>query len=123
MGATFLAAGEAKAEDVVATTRRGVYVRRMSSGRTDPATGAATFRVTDADAIDHGRLSCPVRPFLMTVTPSQAGLSIDAIASEIAFDTCIGSCLRAGQPLSTSVGAPTFRLGSIRVGPAEDGRP
>jgi TldD protein len=123
MGATFLAAGEAKAEDVVATTRRGVYVRRMSSGRTDPATGAATFRVTDADAIDHGRLSCPVRPFLMTVTPSQAGLSIDAIASEIAFDTCIGSCLRAGQPLSTSVGAPTFRLGSIRVVPAEDGRP
>lgn len=123
MGATFLVAGGWDAGDIVGSTRRGVYVRRMSSGRSDPSTGTATFRVTDADAIDHGHLSYPVRPFLMTVTPAQGGLAIDAIASEIVFDTCIGSCLRAGQPLATSVGAPTFRLGSIRIVPAEDERP
>jgi len=123
MGATFLAAGGASPADVVSTTRKGVYVRRMSSGRSDPATGVSTFRVTDADAIDHGRLSHPVQPFLMTVIPSRIGLSIDAIASEIAFDACIGSCLRAGQPLSTSVGAPTFRLGSIQIEPARDPGP
>lgn len=123
MGATFLAAGAATEEEAVAITRTGVYVRRMSSGRCDPATGTATFRVTDADAIDHGRLSHAVRPFLMTVTPSRIGLSIDAIASEIAFDACIGSCLRAGQPLSTSVGAPTFRLGSIRIAPVPEAGP
>jgi TldD protein len=123
MGATFLAAGAWDARDVVASTERGVYVRRMSSGRSDPATGTATFRVTDADSIDRGRLSRPVRPFLMTVTPGPAGLSIDGIATEVVFDTCIGSCLRAGQPLSTSVGAPTFRLGSIRIVPAEEEAP
>ncbi len=121
MGATFLAGGGSTGSDVVASTRKGIYVRRMSSGRSDPSSGKATFRVTDADAIDHGRISHPVRPFLLTVTARETGLAIDAIASDVAFDTCIGSCLRAGQPLSTSVGAPTFRLGSIRVVPAEDG--
>ena len=84
-----------------------VYLARLATG--------AVFRVTDADAVNHGLRTHPIRPFLLTVSVAEAPLAIDSISSEIVFDPCIGSCLRAGQPLATSVGAPTFRLGGIRV--------
>jgi hypothetical protein len=37
--------------------------------------------------------------------------SLDAIADDLAFDTCVGTCVRDGQAMATSVGAPTCRIG------------
>jgi hypothetical protein len=40
---------------------------------------------------------------------------VSHIARDVAFDTCVGTCLRDGQPLATSVGAPTFCIGMATV--------
>jgi hypothetical protein len=49
--------------------------------------------------------------------------TLDRIGDDIAFDTTVGWCVRDGQPLATSVGAPTLRLGLTTVaGPKEAGR-
>lgn len=115
MGATFLTAGSVSPADTIAEVRRGLYVRRMSGATCEPARGRAIFRVTEAEAIEQGRRSHPVQPFLLEVEGPRSLPTIDAIASDLSFDACIGTCQRLGQPLSTSVGAPTFRLRLIRV--------
>jgi TldD protein len=115
MGCTFLAPGRLEPEEVLDGIATGIYVRRMTSASTDTLSGAARFLVTDADSIDHGRLGQPLRPFLLELRASHALPSIDRIGRDLAFDTCIGSCVRDGQPLATSVGAPTFRIGVARV--------
>jgi TldD protein len=71
--------------------------------------------VTDSDLIVDGRLDVPIAPFVMEVRGVDMWRSIDRIGSDLAFDTCIGSCVRDGQPLAVSVGAPTIRLGVITV--------
>jgi hypothetical protein len=115
MGATFLAGGTSADEEPVAATSRGVFIRRMSAGRTHRAKGMAVFRVTDAEAIDKGRRTYPVHPFLLVVSVDRPPMDIDCIGKELGFDSNLGSCHRAGQTLSTSVGAPTFRLRSIAI--------
>ena len=114
MGCTFLGAGSLAADDVLAGTT-GIYVRRMESAHTDPVTGQATFRVTDAEALQDGKCAGPLRPHMLRVEGSRVLSSMDRIASDLAFDTCIGSCHREGQALSTSVGAPTFRIDMVKV--------
>ena len=114
MGCTFLGAGPLPADEVLDGTT-GIYVRRMESAHTDPASGRATFRVTDADALRDGRCVGPLRPHLLRVEGSRALSSLDRVANDLAFDTCIGSCHRDGQALSISVGAPTFRIGVVTV--------
>jgi len=109
MGCTFLSAGRGRAEDLLAGTREGVLVRRMEGAWADPRRGVATFRVTDADAIEQGRRSGPLEPFLMIVDTRATLSTIDAVADDLSFDVCVGTCVREGQPLATSVGAPTFR--------------
>jgi len=115
MGCTFLAAGSDRADDLISDTPGGLYIRRLESAVVDPIAGTATFVVSDADEITAGRLGRPLVPLVIAVDTVTTLLSIDRIADDLAFDTCVGACLREGQPLVTSVGAPTFRIGLIRV--------
>lgn len=115
MGCTFLAPGPLTALEVEGSVRHGVYVRRMESATTDPARGEATFRVTDADRIQEGRIEAPLGPFLLRVRLPDALTTIDLVADDLEFDRCIGACIRDGQPLATSVGGPTCRLGVATI--------
>jgi TldD protein len=115
MGCTFLAPGRLEPEEVLEGISSGIYVRRMESASTDSLSGNARFIVTDADGIDQGRPGQPLQPFLLELRASTALPSLDRIGNDLAFDTCVGSCLRDGQPLATSVGAPTFRIGVATV--------
>ncbi len=115
LGCTFLAPGRLAPEEVLEGMSSGIYVRRMEAASADPALGSAMFRVTDADRIHHGHLDAPLGPMLLWVFTMQALASLDRIASDLSFDTCIGSCVRDGQALATSVGAPTFRIGLTKV--------
>ncbi len=115
MGCTFLAAGRYAPGDALEGIDDGVYVRRMEAASTDTLTGAATFRVSDADRIRHGRIVAPLAPHIIHIDGQAALASVERVAGDLEFDTCIGSCLHHGQPLSVSVGAPTFRIGSTVV--------
>ena len=115
MGCTFIAAGRLAPEEVVEGIGEGTYVRRMEAANVDPRSGRATFRVTDADRIREGRLAEPLRPHLIAVEGTGLLQGIDRIASDLSFDTCIGSCHRDGQTIAVSVGAPTIRIGLVKV--------
>jgi predicted Zn-dependent protease len=115
MGCTFVAAGRFRPEQVVEGIADGVYVRRMEAASTDPRSGAAVFRVTDADRIRNGKLDVPLRQHILHVEARETLLGIDRIGTDLTFDPCIGSCVRDGQPLSISVGAPTIRIGMVNV--------
>jgi len=112
MGCTFVAAGRRHPDEVIEGIESGIYVRRMEAARTDPRTGRAVFRVTDADRIHRGRLDGALAAHLLIVEGRAALRSIGRVAADLAFDRCPGSCLREGQALAVGVGAPTFRLGS-----------
>lgn len=108
MGCTFLAAGSLSPEEVIEGIDRGIFVRRLESASTNPITGRAVFRVMDADLVTAGRADRPLHPFLLAVDGLAALGSIERVASDLAFDSCIGACVRDGQTIATSVGAPTF---------------
>jgi predicted Zn-dependent protease len=115
MGCTFLASGRFEAEEALEKIENGIYVRRMEAASTDTRSGQAVFRVTDADRILDGRLDRPLSPHLMFVDAAEALSSVERVANDLEFDVCVGSCLHHGQPLSISVGGPTFRIGLTPV--------
>lgn len=115
MGCTFLAPGTDDPAGIVTETQSGIYVRRVNAGHTDPIKGRATFVVTDADLIESGCTEVPLDPFVMDVRGLDLWQTMDRVGSDLTFDACIGSCVRDGQPLAVSVGAPTIRIGVITV--------
>ena len=115
MGCTFIERGPSHPEEIVRETARGIFVRRLVAAHADPREGRATFIVTDSDRIEAGRVARPLRPFVVELDTIDTLASIDRVGDDLVFDTCVGSCVRAGQPLAVSVGAPTVRLGLIKV--------
>jgi predicted Zn-dependent protease len=115
MGCTFIEPGGDDPEDVLRETRAGVYIRRLTAGHTDPLSGWASFLVTDADRIVDGRLAEPLDVFVLELDGRESWRSIDRVGHDLVFDRCVGSCMRDGQPLAVSVGAPTIRIGVARV--------
>jgi TldD protein len=115
MGCTFVAAGRWSAEEILYSVDDGVYIRRMEAANVDPSTGRAVFRVTDSDRIVGGKLDAPLHPHLLVVEGRNALAGMDRVADDLAFDTCVGSCIRDGQALAMSVGAPTICAGRTRV--------
>ena len=114
MGATFLSPGRLHPDEVPLGVARGLYVRRMESAATHPAEGTATFHVTDADMLIAGRIEVALEPFLMHIALEDL-VTLDRIGDDLAFDACVGVCVREGQALASTVGAPTFRLGLVTV--------
>jgi TldD protein len=115
MGCTFIQSGSDDPADILSGTRSGVFIRRLASGHTDPISGRASFLINDADRIVEGSLADPLDVFVLELDGSESWRSIDRVAHDLAFDTCVGSCVRDGQPLAVSVGAPTIRIGVVRV--------
>jgi predicted Zn-dependent protease len=62
-----------------------------------------------------GRCAEPIGTFILELNARDAWHAIDRVAHDLTFDTCIGSCVRDGQPLAVSVGAPTIRIGLVTV--------
>ncbi len=115
MGCTFIESGVDDPIDVLRATQAGVFIRRLTAGHTDPISGRATFIVRESDRIIEGRLAEPLDDFVIELNGSESWTTIDRVAHDLAFDTCVGSCVRDGQPLAVSVGAPTIRIGVVRV--------
>ena len=115
MGCTFIDRGPSHPLEIVRETKRGIFVRRLFAAHADPLSGRATFIVTDSDRIEAGRITRPLRPFLIELEAIDALSSMDRVGDDLVFDTCVGSCVRAGQPLAVSVGAPTVRIGLVRA--------
>jgi microcin-processing metallopeptidase PmbA/TldD-like protein len=115
MGCTYIATGDDDPLEVLQGTRRGVYIRRMTAAQTDPISGRASFLVTDADRIADGRLVEPLDVFVLELDGGESWRSIDRVCHDLAFDRCVGSCMRDGQPLAVSVGAPTIRIGVATI--------
>lgn len=116
LGCTFVANGPHHPDEIMKEVQDGIYVRRMESAHTDPSSGHALFRIRDADRIEAGQLTAPLQSHLLETLAVEALAGIAMIGNDLEFDRCIGSCHRHGQPLVTSVGAPTIctRLMKVR---------
>ena len=61
MRATYMESGSAKAEDLIASVKKGVYVDEFSNGQVQIGEGDFTFYVKSGYLIENGRLTMPVK--------------------------------------------------------------
>ena len=115
MGCTFVAAGPADPDELIADVTAGLYVRAMQLGRLQPESGRALFRVVDATWIEQGRLAEKLLPCVLILDDYRSLTRVEGVAHDLALDSRPGNCIKQGQPLPTTVGAPTIRLGWARV--------
>jgi len=111
---TFIANGSGDAEQILADTPNGVYVKRLGGGQVNTATGDFVFGTTEAYMIEGGRITEPLRDANLIGNGPETLRRVDAVASD--FSTCPGTCGKDGQSVPVGCGQPTLRVSGMTIG-------
>jgi len=104
---TFLENGSAKAEDIIADTKNGLFVKALSGGSVDTTTGEFNFNVREAYLIEGGKVTDPVSGASLIGKGIDVLTNIDAVADDLKLG--VGICGK-GQWVPVTAGQPTARV-------------
>ncbi|UCG27014.1 MAG: metalloprotease TldD, partial [Bacteroidales bacterium] len=110
---TYIEKGESSPDDILASTKEGLYVQSLSGGSVNPITGVFNFTCREAYLIENGRKTSPVKGATLIGNCLDVISGIDAVGDDIDFGP--GICGK-GQMAEVSVGQPTVRIRGINVG-------
>ena len=114
MTTTFIAPGEATADDIVAATPRGFYAKSFAGGQVEPASGDFVFGVAEGYLIEDGRITAPLRGATLVGSGIDVLQKIDMIAGD--FDVKSGMCGKDGQGVPVGTGQASLRISAMTVG-------
>jgi TldD protein len=111
---TYLLAGRENADEIVAQTPTGVYVKKLGGGQVNTATGDFVFGTTEAYLIEDGHITEPLRDANLIGNGPEVLRRIDAVADD--FDMTPGTCGKDGQSVPVGCGQATLRITGITLG-------
>jgi len=111
---TLIVSGSARPEDVVASTDKGLFVKRMGGGQVNTINGDFMFDVNEAHIIRGGEVKEPVRGASLIGNSARVLAQIDMVADDLGFG--VGTCGKDGQGAPVSDAQPTLRIEGITVG-------
>ncbi len=111
---TYIAAGEDKNEDIIASIEYGLYARKMGGGSVNPVTGEFNFAVDEGYIVRNGKICEPVRGASLVGKGSEIIQKIDMVGTDM--DMGQGMCGSSSGSIPTNVGQPLIRVSSITVG-------
>lgn len=111
---TYIANGQDKNEDIIASIEYGLYAREMGGGSVNPTTGEFNFAVNEGYIIRNGKICEPVRGASLVGKGSEVLMNIDMVGTNL--DHGQGMCGSSSGSIPTNVGQPLIRVSSITVG-------
>lgn len=110
---TFIDNGKDKPEDILASTKKGIYVQSLSGGSVNPITGVFNFTCREAYMIENGKKTNPIKGATLIGSCMDVISNVDAVGNDLDFGP--GICGK-GQAAEVSAGQPTVRIRGINVG-------
>lgn len=111
---TYIAPGDDKNEDIIASIEYGLYAKEMGGGSVNPVTGEFNFSVQEGYMVRNGKICEPVRGASLVGKGSEILHNIDMVGSDLDMGT--GMCGSSSGSVPTNVGQPLIRVSSITVG-------
>jgi TldD protein len=113
---TYLRAGTGDPADIIASTPKGIYVKQLTGGQVNTATGDFVFGMGESYLIEDGRITEPLREGNLIGNGPEVLRSIDAVAGDLEMAGGGGMCGKDGQSVPVGVGQPTLRVPALTIG-------
>ena len=111
---TYIAPGDDKNEDIIASIEYGLYAKEMGGGSVNPVTGEFNFAVNEGYIIRNGKICEPVRGASLVGKGSDVIQNIDMVGTDMSMGQ--GMCGSSSGNVPTNIGQPLVRVSSITVG-------
>ncbi len=115
---TYMLAGDAAPESLVADLKDGIYAVGFGGGQVDITNGKFVFSCTEAYRVKNGVVGAPVKGATLIGDGATALKQIRGIGNDLKLDPGIGNCGKAGQWVPVGVGQPSLLIGGLTIGGA-----
>lgn len=111
---TYIANGDSNFEDIIKSTKYGLFAAQLGGGSVNPLTGEFNFAVNEGYMIVDGKIDKPVRGATLIGNGANALLNIDMVGNNCSFGH--GVCGSKSGSICANVGEPTIRILNMTVG-------
>lgn len=113
---TYMEAGGAAPEEIIASVKKGLYAVNFEGGQVDITSGNFVFSTSEAYLIENGKVTRPVKGATLIGNGPQVLHRVGMIGNDLALDPGVGVCGKDGQSVPVGVGQPTLRIDGLTVG-------
>ena len=113
---TIMLNGTNSTEDMIRSTKRGLYAVNFGGGSVDITSGKFVFSASEAYMIEDGKITAPVKGATLIGNGPEALKRVEMIGTDMALDPGVGTCGKNGQGVPVGVGQPTLKISGLTVG-------
>jgi TldD protein len=113
---TGMLGGDTPREEMIRSTKRGLYCANFGGGQVDITNGKFVFQCTEAYLIEDGKVTTPVKGATLIGDGPSCLTRVEMIGDDFCFDPGIGVCGKAGQGVPVGVGQPSMKISGLTVG-------
>src|SRR5579871_3850275 len=113
---TGMLGGDATQEEMIASTKHGLYCGGFAGGQVDITNGKFVFQCTEAYLIEDGKIKTPVKGATLIGDGPSALTRVTMIGNDFAFDEGVGVCGKNGQSVPVGVAQPSLKIAGLTVG-------
>ena len=115
MRSTYMEAGTANPQDIIADVKQGIYVSDFANGQVKIGEGDFTFYVKSGYLIENGKLTMPVKDINIIGNGPDALRDIVAVGNDLEITPLTWICGKE-QSVPVSCGIPTVLVSNLTVG-------
>ncbi|MEW5688022.1 MAG: metalloprotease TldD [Pseudomonadota bacterium] len=113
---TAMLGGGHSRDEMIASTKRGLYCANFGGGQVDITNGKFVFQCTEAYLIEDGKIGVPVKGATLIGDGPSALTRVTMIGDDFDFDPGVGVCGKSGQSVPVGVGQPSLKITGLTVG-------
>jgi TldD protein len=113
---TYMPSGTSTVEEILASTKRGIYAKSFAGGQVEISKGDFVFMVGEGYLIEDGKITAPLKNATIVGNGPDAMTKVTAVADDSRLARRHYTCGKGGQFVPVGVGMPTIKIESITVG-------
>lgn len=115
MTVTYLANGASDPEEILKSTRRGIFCKSFKGGEVDISNGDFVFVPVEAYLVENGRIAAPVKNLTIIGNGPDVLSKVTMVGNDLAISDGRWTCGK-GQHVPVGVGLPTVKISEVTVG-------
>ncbi len=113
---TYMPNGESTPEEIIASTKRGIYAKAFGGGQVEISRGDFVFMVAEGYLIENGKITAPVKNATIVGSGPDVMTKVVAVGNDCRLANRHYTCGKGGQYVPVGVGMPTVKISAITVG-------
>lgn len=113
---TFMLSGDATQDEMISSTKSGIFFPKFNGGQVDITSGKFVFEAANAYLIENGKITSPIKGATLIGNGPDVMKKIVAIGNDLELDNGAGMCGKNGQSVPVGIGQPSLLIDKITVG-------